>query len=107
MVSANRPADTMTWRADIRTAGLRPNTRRLGDLRLECQVGMRAGLVSQDPGVLDLFFSAVQSPASYCSEREVRYLFFAEQPIFSVALHYGERRQVMTAARLYAGVLAR
>lgn len=104
VVSANRPADTMTWRADIHTPGLPPNTRRLGDLRLECQVGMRAGLVSQY-GVLDLFFSALQSPASYCGEREVRYLFFAEQPIFSVALHYGERRQVMTTARLYAGVL--
>src|SRR5438309_5995734 len=105
VVTANRPADTMTWRADIRTPGLPPNTRRLGDLRLECQVGMRAGLVSQYPGVLDLFFSAVQSPASYCGEREVRYLYFAERPIFGVALHYGERRQEMTAARLYAGVL--
>lgn len=105
VVTANRPADTMTWRADIRTPGLPPNTRRPGDLRLECQVGMRAGLVSQYPGVLDRFFDALQSPASYCGEREVRYLFFAEQPIFSVALHYGERRQVMTTARLYAGTL--
>jgi hypothetical protein len=105
VVTANRPADSMTWRADIRTPGLPPNTRRLGDLRLECRVGMRAGLVSQYPSVIDLFFSAVQSPASYCSEREVRYLFFGEQPLFAVALHYGERRQVMAAARLYAGVL--
>ena len=105
VVSANRPADTMTWRAEIRTPGLPPNTRRLGDLRLECQVGMRAGLVSQYPSLLDLFFSAVQDPASYCGQREVRYLFFAEQPIFSVALHDGERRQVMGAARLYAGTL--
>src|SRR5438067_8640444 len=72
VVSANRPADTMTWRADIRTPGLPPNVRRLGDLRLECQVGMRAGLVSQYPSVLDLFFGAVQSPAGYCKEREVR-----------------------------------
>lgn len=105
VVSANRPADSMTWRADIRTPGLPPHTRRLGDLRLECQVGMRAGLVSQYPSVIDRFFDLLQSPASYCSEREVRYLFFAEQPVFSVALHYGERREVMTAARLYAGVL--
>jgi len=66
---------------------------------------MRAGLVSQYPGVLDRFFDAVQSPASYCDEREVRYLYFGEQPIFSVALQYGERRQVLPAARLYAGVL--
>jgi len=44
VVSANRPADSMTWRADIRTPGLPANTRRLGDLRLECRVGMRAVL---------------------------------------------------------------
>ena len=105
VVSANRPADSMTWRADIRTPGLPPNTRRLGDLRLECRVGMRAGLVSQYPSVIDRFFDALQNPASYCNQREVRYLFFAEQPIFSVALRAGERREVMSAARLYAGVL--
>jgi hypothetical protein len=105
VVSANRPAETMTWRADIRTPGLPGNTRRLGDLRLECQVGMRAGLVSQYPSLLDRFFGAVQSPSEYCSRKEVRYLFFAEQPIFAVALRHGERRQVLPAARLYAGVL--
>jgi hypothetical protein len=43
-VIPNRKAGTMTWRADVRTPGLPPNTRRLGDLRLECEVGMKAGL---------------------------------------------------------------
>ncbi len=105
VVSANRPTQTMTWRADIRTPGLPANTRRLGDLRLECLVGMRAGLVSQYPSVLDRFFGALQDPASYCGQREVRYLFFAEQPVFGVVLHHGERREVLPAARLYAGVL--
>jgi len=46
IVTLNRRASTMTWRADIRTPGLAPNVRRLGDLRLECLVGMEAGLVS-------------------------------------------------------------
>ena len=105
VVSANRQAQTMTWRADIRTPGLPPNTRRLGDLRLECLVGMRAGLVSQYPSMLDRFFGALQDPASYCGQREVRYLFFAEQPVFGVALRHGERREVLPVARLYAGVL--
>jgi len=105
VVSANRPTQTMTWRADIRTPGLPANTRRLGDLRLECLVGMRAGLVSQYPSMLDRFFGALQDPASYCGQREVRYLFFAEQPVFGVVLHHGERREVLPAARLYAGVL--
>src|SRR6185369_1381074 len=36
-VRPNRKAKTMTWRAEIRTPGLPPDTRRLGDLRLECE----------------------------------------------------------------------
>src|SRR5687768_18457460 len=45
-VMPNRKAGTMTWRAEIRTPGLPPDTRRLGDLRLECEVGMEARLIS-------------------------------------------------------------
>ena len=46
VVSPNRRKLTMTWRTDIRTPGLPPNTRRLGDMRLECLVGLEADLVS-------------------------------------------------------------
>ena len=45
-VIANRRSDSMTWRAWVQTPGLAPGTRRLGDLRLECRVGMDAGLIS-------------------------------------------------------------
>ena len=49
-VMPNRKARTMTWRAEIRTPGLPPGTRRLGDLRLECEVGMvAAALISDHP----------------------------------------------------------
>ena len=48
-VMPNRKAGTMTWRADVRTPGLPPNTRRLGDLRLECEVGMKSDLISRYP----------------------------------------------------------
>jgi hypothetical protein len=44
-VIPNRKAQSMTWRTEIRTPGLPAGTRRLGDLRLECRVGMEAGLV--------------------------------------------------------------
>src|SRR3982751_3836402 len=53
VVTPNRKARTMTWRTDIRTPGLPPNTRRLGDLRLECLVGEEAGLISDVRGFLD------------------------------------------------------
>src|ERR1700687_290317 len=47
-VRPNRKAATMTWRTETRTPDLPPNTRRLGDLRLECEVGMEAGLISNN-----------------------------------------------------------
>src|SRR6185295_17332827 len=45
-VRPNRKAGSMTWRAEIRTPGLPPDARRLGDLRLECEVGVEARLIS-------------------------------------------------------------
>ena len=46
VVSTNRKRLSMTWRTEIRTPGLPPHIRRLGDLRLECEVGLEADLVS-------------------------------------------------------------
>jgi len=91
----------MTWRADIRTPGLAPNVRRLGDLRLECLVGMEAGLVS-DYSLLDQLFRLVESPQEFCNRREVRYLYFAERPLFAVTLREGERRETLSVGHLYA-----
>jgi hypothetical protein len=101
-VQPNRKAKTMTWRAEIRTPGLPPGTRRLGDLRLECEVGMKAGLISNYRpflfGWLDPF---LREGPEYCQRTEPRYLFFAERPIFSVTLVNGERKEVLAVDRLY------
>ncbi|WP_219117481.1 hypothetical protein [Janthinobacterium sp. UMAB-56] len=35
---SNKKRDTLRWRADIHTPGLPENMRRLGDLRLECEI---------------------------------------------------------------------
>jgi hypothetical protein len=103
-VMPNRRAGTMTWRADVRTPGLPPNSRRLGDLRLECEVGMKAGLISNYPagffGWLEELFT--KGPA-YCQRAAPRYLFFAERPLFSVTLVDGERREVLPVDMLYGG----
>ena len=61
MVTPDRKALTMTWRAEVRTPGLAPNTRRLGDLRLECQVGMEAGLYSNSPSFITRIFSELST----------------------------------------------
>jgi hypothetical protein len=106
-VIPNRRAGTLTWRADVRTPGLPEDTRRLGDLRLECEVGMKAELISEYPpsffGWLDELFP--QGPR-YCHREAPRYLFFAERPLWSVTLVDGDRRQVLSVDRLYAGATA-
>jgi hypothetical protein len=104
VVTPNRRKQTMTWRSEVRTPGLPPGTRRLGDLRLECEVGMEAGLISNNRGVFDriteIFFA---DTPDYCYGKGQRYLFFAERPIFDVTLVDGGRRHIVPVDRLYAG----
>jgi hypothetical protein len=103
-VRPNRKAGTMTWRAEIRSPGLPPDTRRLGDLRLECEVGMQAGLISNyRPFLFGLLDPFLKEGPEYCYRASPRYLFFAERPIFSVTLVSGERREVLPVDRLYGG----
>ena len=101
-VTPNRKRQTMTWRSDIRTPGLPPGTRRLGDLRLECRVGMEAGLVSQDLTLAGLLVSALLDTPAYCDRQAPQYLFFADQPLFGVTLVDGPRRYVLSIDKLYA-----
>jgi hypothetical protein len=104
VVVPNRRRGSLTWRADIRTPDLPPNTRRLGDLRLECLVGMEAGLVSNTLPFFGDIASVINKMRRYCSQREVRYLFFAERPLFSVTLIAGNRREVLPVDQMYAGI---
>ena len=102
-VVPNRKAQSMTWRTEIRTPGLPPATRRLGDLRLECEVGMEAGLVSNPRSLFDRIVGALSDTPDYCYRKDPRYLFFSDQPLFSVSLVAGGRRETLPAAQLYAG----
>jgi uncharacterized lipoprotein YbaY len=101
MVVPDRKRGTMTWRTEIRTPGLPPQTRRLGDLRLECEVGMEAGLVSNHRSLFDRVLGAVVETPDYCAGKDPRYLFFSDQPLFGVALVSGQRRETLPAGRLY------
>ena len=101
-VRPNRKSQTMTWRSDIRSAGLPRSTRRLGDLRLECAVGMKAELVS-NRSAWERFLDSFSNLDDYCERANNNYLFFADRPVFSVALVDGARREVMPAWRLWGG----
>jgi hypothetical protein len=103
-VRSDRKAHSMTWRTEIRTPGLPGDTRRLGDLRLECHVGMEAGLVSDYPPVLGLVMALMQKALDFCNDGDVPYLFFSERPLFSVTLRAGARRQILSVGQLYAGI---
>ncbi len=102
-VIPNRAAGSMTWRTEIRTPGLPPNTRRLGDLRLECLVGMEAGLVSNVRPVFGQIANLLLTPTGYCGQVDSQYLFFADRPLFGVTLVNGARREVVSVDRMYAG----
>ncbi len=102
-VIPNRAAGSMTWRTEIRTPGLPPNTRRLGDLRLECLVGMEAGLISNVKPVFGQIANLIMGAMDYCNQPDSEYLYFADRPLFGVTLENGARREVVSVDRLYAG----
>ncbi len=104
VVRSERRANSMTWRAEVRTPGLPAGERRLGDLRLECLVGMQAGLVSRYPSLIGRLFDWLEDARSFCGRKDVPpYLFFAERPIFGVTLVSGARSETIALRNLYAG----
>ncbi len=102
-VVANRRSDSMTWRAWVQSPGLAPGTRRLGDLRLECRVGMDAGLISNTSKVFAWLSNMLTDTDRVCNTPDGNYLFFAERPLFSVTLQAGQRRELLPFRLLYAG----
>jgi hypothetical protein len=102
-VVANRKTSSMTWRASIVTPGLPPGTRRLGDMRLECFVGMEAGLVSNSMPLIGWIADKLTTPEQVCNSPDGNYLFFTERPVFSVTLRAGTRSEVLPFRMLYAG----
>ncbi|MEO8144421.1 MAG: hypothetical protein ABI654_09425 [Betaproteobacteria bacterium] len=102
-VRPNRKARSMTWRTEVRTPGLAPDTRRLGDLRLECHVGMEADLVSNVRSVIGQIANFLMRSQGYCDGKDAHYYFFSERPLFGVTLVAGTRREVLPAGELYAG----
>lgn len=101
VVSPNRRRLSMTWRTEIRTPGLPPDARRLGDLRLECLVGLEAGLVSNN-GPIARIAELFTDHRRYCERTDAKYLFFADRALFSVTLVAGMRREVLPTDELYA-----
>jgi hypothetical protein len=106
-VMTNRKANSMTWRAMIRSPGLPENTRRLGDVRLECMVGIVAGLLSYEPGTAQEREQLLRLSKHGCNWTRSTYLLFAERPLFNVTLRDGSRTETLAFDKLYAGGIER
>jgi hypothetical protein len=100
---ASRKTATLTWRAQVRSPGVPPGMRRLGDLRLECLVGVEAGLLSNNSRLFAWLGELLTDAERVCASPEGNYLLFAERPLFSVTLHDGARTATLPLRALYAG----
>lgn len=100
---ANRKTSSMTWRAQVTSSGVPDGMRRLGDLRLECLVGMEAGLVSNNARMFAWLSDLLAGPGQVCASPDGNYLQFTERPLFGVTLRSGDRVAVLPFRALYAG----
>ncbi|NRR30205.1 hypothetical protein HSX11_08380 [Oxalobacteraceae bacterium] len=98
IVASNRKSKSLTWRAEIRSPGMPAKTRRLGDLLLECKVGMVADLVAYVPTPINVLITKLPDP---CRSLSINMFYFTERPLFSVTLSHGTRRLVLPAAQLH------
>ena len=84
---SNKKRDTLRWRADIHTPGLPQNVRRLGDLRLECEIRWA---VEQDdlPFVRRKLFRLAGGP---CHSSLIHVPFPVFRKLLAVQARSGER----------------
>lgn len=100
---ASSKTSTLTWRAQVRSPNVPAGMRRLGDLRLECQVGVEAGLLSNNSRMFAWLGELLTDPDRVCGAADGNYLFFAERPVFGVTLRDGARTETLPFDSLYAG----
>jgi hypothetical protein len=85
----NRKKDQVMWRPHIRSPGVPGNARRLGDLRLECE--MSWAVVRQDMSFV--MRNSLSVAGGLCHTSMVALYYAAPQPVKAIALVSGERRQ--------------
>lgn len=100
-VVTNRKDRSFAWGPDVRTPGLPPNTRRLGDLRLECQIDRAASLLV---GLKTPAYYVIEATTDVCTTIPGNWLYYGERAIFNVTLVHGARRQVLLSPSLYASM---
>lgn len=95
----NRKPGTFRWRPLVRTPGVPPNARRLGDLRLECAVRWAVEQY-ETPFVIRQLFNAAGQP---CVTSKIKVDYIAPRPIAAMYLTMNERRTRLPASLLEDG----
>ena len=95
----NRKKGVLQGRPEVRTPGLPANMRRLGDLRLECQVML--AIAKKELGLmLSLFINTVAMTTNWCdmnfSKQKVKFSFASLQALEGAELVEGDRRAALT-----------
>ncbi|MDT9001969.1 hypothetical protein RQP53_22015 [Paucibacter sp. APW11] len=94
----------LAWHPDVRTPGLPPNTRRLGDLRLECHVDIY-GADTLVRGIKLPAFYAARALTDVCARLKL-YGHFADRPVFGITLVHGSRRKSLPYENLHGSLVA-
>ncbi len=84
----NRKKDQFRWRPRVRTPGVPENARRLGDLRLECEVSMAV----RKEEIPLLYRAGAAAVGGMCNIPMVGYIYRAPQRLVSVSVVSGERK---------------
>jgi len=85
---SNRKKDQIRWRPRVRSPGVPENARRLGDMRLECEVSMA---IRKEEMPMVMRAGAVAA-GGMCKLPMTGYTYRAPRPLASVTLVSGERK---------------
>lgn len=88
----NQKKGSFRWRPEVRSAGLTVNTRRLGDLRLECEIRW-AVEYDELPFLRRNMFRAAGGP---CHSSMITVIYFSPFKSSAVTLMSGERKMALT-----------
>ena len=91
----NRKKGTLRWRPNVRTPQLPQNTRRLGDLRLECEV--RWAVEKDDMSFFDR--NAMRLLGGMCSSAGVHVAFATPYPTLTATIISGAQREVVRVGK--------
>ena len=94
-IISNKKKNLLHWHADIRTPNVPENARRLGDLRLECEISWA---VRQDE--MSFFVrNGIKLAGGLCHSKLVMLHYQAPRALAGVTLVSGERRQALDVSR--------